>query len=253
MSVRSYVSIISLKYVGIVFKMNFGGIIMKIMILEDNIEINRILTELFHEEGYEVSSFYNAFDALKSFKSEKFSCVLTDLMLPIMNGEEFIKKIRTDYYGLIIAITAKVNESDKLHVLELGADDYITKPFNKKEVLLKVNNYFKKINKSNHKTSLNQGEFVYDFHDNTLTIDRNSITLTSMEYLTLGVFVKSINKIITRETILQTVYYDDVDIFDRVIDGHIKNLRKKIKEFTDTEYIVTVYGMGYKLVGEADE
>ena len=226
---------------------------MKIMILEDNIEINRILTKLFHDEGYEVTSFYNAFDALKSFKDIKFSCVLTDLMLPIMNGEEFIKKIRTDYYGLIIAITAKVNETDKLHVLELGADDYITKPFNKKEVLLKVNNYFKKINKSNHKTSLNQGEFVYNFHDNKLSINKNQITLTRIEYLMLGVLLKSINNIITREFILQSIYYDDVDVFDRVIDGHIKNLRKKIKGFTDTEYIKTVYGMGYKLVGEADE
>jgi len=226
---------------------------MKIMILEDNIEINRILTKLFHDEGYEVTSFYNAFDALKAFKDIKYSCVLTDLMLPIMNGEEFIKKIRTDYYGLIIAITAKVNEADKLHVLELGADDYITKPFNKKEVLLKVNNYFKKINKSNHKTSLNQGEFVYNFHDNKLSINKNYITLTRIEYQMLGILLKSINKIITREFILQSIYYDDVDVFDRVIDGHIKNLRKKIKGFTDTEYIKTVYGMGYKLVGEADE
>ena len=226
---------------------------MKIMILEDNVEINRILTELFQEEGYEVTSFYNAFDALKAFKDIKFSCVLTDLMLPIMNGEEFIKKIRTDYYGLIIAITAKANEADKLYVLELGADDYITKPFNKKEVLLKVNNYFKKINKSNHKISLNQGEFVYDYNDNKLSINKNQITLTRIEYLMLGVLLKSINKIITREFILQTIYYDDVNVFDRVIDGHIKNLRKKIKGFTDTEYIKTVYGMGYKLVGEADE
>ncbi len=226
---------------------------MKIMILEDNVEINRILTELFQEEGYEVTSFYNAFDALKAFKDIKFSCVLTDLMLPIMNGEEFIKKIRTDYYGLIIAITAKANEADKLYVLELGADDYITKPFNKKEVLLKVNNYFKKINKSNHKISLNQGEFVYDYNDNKLSINKKYITLTRIEYLMLGVLLKSINKIITREFILQTIYYDDVNVFDRVIDGHIKNLRKKIKGFTDTEYIKTVYGMGYKLVGEADE
>ena len=226
---------------------------MKIMILEDNIEINRIISESFQNEGYEVASFYNAFDAIEAFKHDKFHCVLTDLMLPIMSGEQFIKKIRVDYYGLIIAITAKVNDSDKLKVLELGADDYITKPFNKREVLLKVNNYIKKITRSNHTTSLNGGEFIYDFHNNNLRINKNEIILTSIEYLTLGELVKSLNKIITRESILQNIYYDDVDVFDRVIDGHIKKLRKKIKEHTATEYIKTVYGMGYKLVGVVDE
>jgi len=226
---------------------------MKILVLEDNVEINKILTNLFEEQGYSVSSFDNAFDALEAFQKEKFNCVLTDLMLPIMSGEEFIRKIRTDYYGLIIAITAKVKEDDKIAVLELGADDYITKPFNRKEVLIKVTNYFNKINKSNHKTSINKGEFIFNHHDNTLLINKELVTLTSVEYLTLTVLVKSINKIISRDTILHSVYFNDIDVFDRVIDGHIKNIRKKIRKHTDTEYIKTVYGMGYKLVGDVDE
>ncbi len=226
---------------------------MKIIILEDNVEINKILTNLFISEGYDVLSYSNAFDALKGFNENSVQCVLTDLMLPIMSGEEFIKKIRADYYGLIIAITAKTGEEDKLKVLELGADDYILKPFNKREVLLKVNNYFAKLNKSNHKTSLNQGEFIFNHHDNTLIVNKQSITLTSVEYLTLSVLLDSINKIISREAILNSIYSIDVEVFDRVIDGYIKNIRKKLKKHTNTEYIKTVYGLGYKLVGEIDE
>ncbi len=226
---------------------------MKILILEDNKDINAILTKLFTDEGFEVLSYDNAFDALKGFKSNKIHCVLTDLMLPIMSGEEFIKKIRPDYYGLIIAVTAKTSIEDKLQVLELGADDYILKPFNKREVLLKVKNYFMKLNRSNHVTSLNNGEFIFNHHNNTLKIHENSITLTSVEYLTLSTLIESLNKIISRESILNKIYSVDVDVFDRVIDGYIKNIRKKIKKYTDTEFIKTVYGLGYKLVGEADE
>lgn len=226
---------------------------MKILILEDNVQINKILTELFTKEGFEVFSFNNGFDALKEFKEHKISCVLTDLMLPIMSGEEFIKKIRPDYYGLIIAITAKTLEEDKIKVLELGADDYILKPFNKREVLLKVKNYFSKLNKRNHITSLNNGEFIFNHHDNSLLINKDTITLTSLEFLTLSAFIDSVNKIVSRKTLLDKVYFNEIEIFDRVIDGHIKNIRKKIKQFTDTEYIKTVYGLGYKLVGDVDE
>lgn len=226
---------------------------MKILVLEDNVEINKIITDLFTDEGYDVLSYNNAFDALNGFENNSIQCVLTDLMLPIMSGEEFIKKIRPDYYGLIIAITAKTKEEDKLKVLEFGADDYILKPFNKREVLLKVNNYFKKLNKNNHKTSLNNGDLIFNHHDNTLIVNKEVVTLTSLEYLTFDSLIGSINKIITRQSILDKVYFNEVEVFDRVIDGHIKNVRKKIKQYSNQEYIKTVYGLGYKLVGEVDE
>lgn len=226
---------------------------MKILIVEDNKGINDILTNLMKEEGYDVVSCNNAFDALKEFEEHSFFCVLTDLMMPIMSGEEFIKKIRTDYYGLIIAITAKTQLEDKLNVLTIGADDYIMKPFNKKEIILKVRNYANKINKSNHKQSLNGGEFVFNHHDNQLIVNQNIVNLTSVEFLIIKYFMKYLNKIISRDELMANVYYDDLDVFDRAVDGHIKNIRKKIKKYSDKEYIKTVYGLGYKLVGDADE
>ena len=226
---------------------------MQILVVDDSPEINKILTDMLQSDGYNVISCSNAFDALKTFQENKFFCVITDLMMPIMSGEEFIRKIRTDYYGLIIAVTAKTGMDDKLNVLSLGADDYIAKPFNKQEILLKVRNYANKINKSNHKTSLNDGEFIFNFHDNILQINDNIIKLTSVEFLVVKTFVNGLNRIISRDDIMSAVYYDDLEVFDRAIDGHIKNIRKKIKQYSDREYIKTVYGLGYKLVGESDE
>lgn len=226
---------------------------MNILIVEDNENINKILTNIMTSEGYNVTSCYNAFDAIEIFQSKSFFCVLTDLMMPVMSGEEFIKKIRVDYYGLIIAITAKTQLQDKLNVLKIGADDYIMKPFDKQEIIFKVRNYANKINKSNHIVRLNDGEFEFNYHDNKISVSRNEINLTSIEFLVLKYFLENLNKIVSREEIMNYVYYDDLDVFDRAIDGHIKNIRKKIKKHSDVDYIKTVYGLGYKMVGEVDE
>ena len=226
---------------------------MKILVVEDSKEINKILSNMFKDEGYEVISCFNAYEALKAFSNNKFFCVVTDLMMPIMSGEEFIKNIRPDYYGLIIAITAKTSIDDKLKVLGLGADDYIMKPFKKKEVILKIGNYAKKLNKSNHIVELNNGDFIFNYHDNLLKVHGIPIKLTSVEFLIIKYFIENLNKIIPREELMSVVYYDDLDVFDRAIDGHIKNLRKKIKQQSDQEYIKTVYGLGYKFVGDVNE
>lgn len=226
---------------------------MNILLVEDNKEINSILTKMLEMDGYKVTSCLNAFDALSAFAKEKYFCVITDLMMPIMSGEDFIRKIRTDYYGLIIAVTAKTRLTDKLNVLSIGADDYIVKPFSKDEILLKIRNYYNKLLKSNHKVSLNKGELVFNFHDNQLLIAGNIVTLTSVEYLIIKCFINNLNHIVSREDIMRDVYYDDLDVFDRAVDGHIKNIRKKISALVCTEYILTVYGLGYKLVGQIHE
>ncbi len=226
---------------------------MNILLVEDNKEINSILTEMLKVDGYSVTSCFNAIDALTAFAKDDFFCVITDLMMPVMSGEELIKKIRTDYYGLIIAVTAKTRLDDKLNVLSLGADDYIVKPFNKDEILLKIRNYYSKLIKSNHKVSLNKGELVFNFHDNQLLIAGQIVTLTSVEYLIVKYFINNLNRIVSRDDIMREVYYDDLDVFDRAIDGHIKNIRKKISAIVSTEYILTVYGLGYKLVGQIYE
>lgn len=225
---------------------------MKIMVVEDNVEINKILTTQLIKDGYEVLSFNNAFDAIKGFQENNIFCVLTDLTMPILSGEEFINMIRKDYYGLIIAITSKTSMEDKLNVLSIGADDYITKPFNIQEVLLKVRNYLNKINRSTHSTILNNGDFVFNHHNNELKICNELVTLTSVEFLILKRFIDSLNKIVSRSDIMSAVYYDNLEVFDRAIDGHIKNIRKKIKKYSTHEYIKTVYGLGYKLCGESN-
>lgn len=226
---------------------------MKILVVEDNIEINHIITNMLKKDGYEVTSCFNAIEALEAFSKDNYFCVVTDLMMPIMSGKELIKKIRVDYYGLIIAVTAKTGIDDKLNILSIGADDYIVKPFTKEEILLKIRNYHNKLMKSNHKVKLNNGEIIFNFHNNQLIVNNEIVNLTSIEYLIMKYFVNNLNRIISREELMRKVYYDDLDVFDRAIDGHIKNIRKKLSNLVDTKYIITVYGMGYKFIGEINE
>ncbi len=229
-----------------------GGF-MKILIIEDTKQINDILTGIFTSNGYEVVSVDNAFDGLKKLEEERIVCVLTDLMLPILSGEDFIKKIRQSYNGLIIAITAKTSLADKLNVLELGADDYIMKPFNKVEILLKVRNYFKKLETSSKRISLNSGDLVFTESNNLLIVNSNEVVLTSVEYILVKTMMTSLNRIQTRDELIHSIYLDDLEVFDRAIDGHIKNIRKKIKKYSSVKYIETVYGLGYKFIGDKDE
>jgi len=224
-----------------------------ILVLEDNQEINEILSNTLKDEGYTVFSCFNAFDALEVFADERIGLIISDLMLPIKSGEEFIEDIRKTSTVHIIAITAKVNTTDKLHTLTIGADDYITKPFNKQEVVIKVNNYFKKLQVKDVYISINSGKFKLNTDNNELIINNNTITLTSVEYIMLKKMLESLNKIINRESFLDTLNYNNFEVFDRVVDTHIKNIRGKIKKVSNDNYIKTVYGLGYKLTGDLDE
>ena len=225
---------------------------MNILVVEDNLEINKIITKMLQSEGYNVTSCTNAFDALKSFSKNDYFCVITDLMMPIMSGEELIEKLRPNYLGLIIAVTAKTGIDDKLYTLSIGADDYIIKPFNRNEILFKIKNYYNKFIQTRKNISFNNGELIFNFNDNQLIVCNNIVELTAIEFLIVKFFIQNVNQVLSRDQIMKNVYYEDFNVFDRAIDGHIKNIRKKIADFVSKKYIHTVYGLGYKFVGEID-
>lgn len=224
-----------------------------IIVLEDNKSINSILTNILLEEGYNVFPSFNAFDALKDFKENHIDCILTDLMLPIMSGEEFIEEIRKNSNVHIIIISAKTSNLDKLEGLKKGADDYLFKPFLEKEVVIKLENLFiKKDYKENIKT-FNKKEIVFQEGKTQIIFNNESISLTSIEYQMLQLLIQENNKVITRDQFLDVLYSFGEDVFDRVIDVHIRNIRKKIKKVYSKEVIKTVYGLGYSFIGDLDE
>ena len=224
-----------------------------IIVLEDNKDINQILTNILLKEGYNVFPSFNAFDALKDFKANHVDCILTDLMLPIMSGEEFIQEIRKESNVHIIIISAKTTNPDKLEGLKKGADDYLFKPFLEEEVIIKLENLFIKKDFKENITSFNKKEIVFQEGKPQIVINNDVISLTSVEYQMLRLLILENNKVITREQFLDVLYTFDDEVCDRVIDVHIRNIRKKIKKIYDKEIIKTVYGLGYSFIGDLDE
>lgn len=224
-----------------------------IIVLEDNKEINQILTNILLKEGYNVFPSFNAFDALKDFKKNHIDCILTDLMLPIMSGEEFIQEIRKESNVHIIIISAKTTNPDKLEGLKKGADDYLFKPFLEEEVVIKLENLFIKKDFKENITTFNKKEIVFQEGKTQIIIKNKVIPLTTVEYQMLRLLIQENNKVITREQFLDVLYTLDNEVFDRIIDVHIRNIRKKIKKVCDTELIKTIYGLGYSFIGDLDE
>lgn len=224
-----------------------------IIVLEDNREINRILTNILSKEGYNVLPSFNAFDALKDFKSNHIDCVITDLKLPIMSGEVFIQELRKKSNVHIIIISAKTTVSDKLEGLKKGADDYLYKPFLEEEVIIKLKNLFLKKDFKEGVMTFNDKEVVFQEGKTKIIINGFDISLTSVEYQMVRLLVKENDKVVTREKFLDMLYSLDDDVFDRVIDVHIRNIRKKINKVYNKELIKTIYGLGYSFVGELDD
>ncbi len=225
----------------------------KIIVLEDNKEINKILTDILLKEGYQVFPSFNAIKALEDFKEHHIDAILTDLMLPIMSGEEFIQEIRKISNVHIIVISAKTAIHEKLEGLKKGADDYLYKPFIEEEVIIKLENLF--IKKDYHESiiTLNNKTIKFQEGKNQLIINNEIIPLTSVEYLMLKLLFQEVNKVISREQFLDVLYLGEADVFDRVIDVHIRNIRAKIKKVHHQPLVKTVYGLGYTLVGEVDD
>jgi len=224
-----------------------------IIVLEDNKDINSILSNILLKAGYNVFPSFNAFDALKDFKQNRIDCILTDLMLPIMSGEEFIQEIRKESTVHIIIISAKTTTVDKLEGLKKGADDYLFKPFLEQEIIIKLENLFIKKDFKEHITTFNKKTIIFQEGKTQIIINNVEIPLTNVEYQMVRLLIQEYNKVISRVQFLDVLYSLDDDVFDRVVDVHIRNIRKKISTVYDKEIIKTVYGLGYSFVGDLDE
>lgn len=228
-------------------------ILKTILVLEDNKEINHFITKVLKDEGYQVFSAFDAFHAEDIFHQESIDLIVTDLMLPIKSGESFIKTIRKDSSIHIIIISAKSDLDDKLEGLKIGADDYLVKPFSKEELILKIRNYFKKQTKEEEKITMFNGDIVFSLENNVLLVKGHKVTLTAVEFQILKLLILHKDKVVSRTQILDYLYDYDIDVYDRVVDTHIKNIRKKIKQYYEYSFIKTVYGLGYTLVGEKND
>ena len=225
-----------------------------ILIVEDSIEINNLIYEKLLDNNYRAFRAFNAFEAMDIFNENEIDLVITDLMLPIKQGEDLIKDIRNKSSVYIIIISAKVDLENRLEGLTIGADDYVVKPFSAEELILKINNYFKRKSYKENRVSLNHGNFLFEYNNNIVTINNQKVELTSVEYLMLEALIRNSNQILSRQQLLESGFQNEHDVYDRVIDVHIKNIRAKFKVIDkEIEYIKTVYGLGYMFVGGKDD
>ncbi len=211
--------------------------------VEDDKDISKIINRTLSKQGYIVTSFDNGKDFLNEFNLNKPDMVLLDMMLPDYSGSELLQMLRSNPANddiQIIIISANGLITDKIDGLDLGADDYISKPFDLLELVARVNARFRKYKRTN----------IYEVKDITLNIDSheckkdgNIISLTVKEFEILEMLFKNRGKVVTRDEILTSIWGND-ELETRSIDMHIKSIRKKIE---DESLIETVYGLGYKV------
>tara|TARA_B110000116_G_scaffold8758_1_gene7307 strand:+ start:887 stop:1576 length:690 start_codon:yes stop_codon:yes gene_type:complete len=224
----------------------------KILVVEDDENVANLVTTYFKNEKWNVSKVFNGEEALEIAYENSYDLIILDLMLPKLSGLEFIKEYRKEFNTPVIMLTAKITEQDIIQGLDLGADDYLTKPFSPKELVSRAKAVFRRIDKQNifaEKKILSIKKLQIDVNLKIVLIDNKNVNLTPKEFSILQNLCSYPGKIYSRQEIIDTVFGFDFDGFDRTIDTHIANLRKKLKiADPHNEYVESVYGLGYRLV-----
>ncbi len=226
-----------------------------ILVVDDEPKLVEVVKSYLENDGYTVASAYTGKDALEIFDRVSPILVILDLMLPDLSGEEICISLRKKSRVPILMLTAKADEEHILNGLNLGADDYLTKPFSPRLLVARVKAILRRVGTEpvplSNLLSFNQGELVIDSLRHEVKKNGELVFLTPNEYRILMTLVKYPTKAFTREELILSALGDDYDGFNRVIDTHIKNIRQKLENDTRSpHYILTVHGIGYKFGGD---
>lgn len=219
-----------------------------VLVVEDEAKIARLICDYLEQAGYKATALERGDQVIPHIKRAMPDLILLDLMLPGLDGMEVCRKIRKFSSVPIIMITARVEEVDRLIGLELGADDYICKPFSPREVVARVRAVLRRLQPEFTEKILAVGPIRLDERTRLVTVNDIELNLTPSEFGLLKTMMTSPNKVFSRNELIHNTQGYAYEGYDRTIDTHIKNLRRKIGEaLPDREIIVTVYGVGYKL------
>ena len=216
-----------------------------VLIVEDEKKLANILIEYLQKDGFQTKHIAIGSEVIPWVKGHNPDLILLDLMLPEMNGKQICQEIRTFSSLPIIMVTAMVEEIDRLIGLELGADDYICKPFSPKEVTARVKAVLRRSDPDYIKNSTSKG-FQVNPDQYSITLAGQKLDLTPVEFRLLSMFIEYPNRVYNRDQILNKVFDDGRIVLDRTVDTHIKNLRQKLKALNpESDYIRSIYGIGY--------
>ncbi len=221
--------------------------------IDDDTGLCELLSEYLLSQGFEIQSVHDGEQGLKLAQANDYALILLDVMLPTLDGFEVLKQLRQTKLTPVIMLTAKGEDFDRIFGLELGADDYIPKPFNHRELLARVKAITRRIE---HINSLNINTtnkllvngVTINLAAREASIDENTLTLTGTEYEILALLCKNASQVVSKEQISEEVLGRRLASFDRSIDMHVSNIRKKIAEHIKTERIKTMRGSGYVFI-----
>ena len=222
-----------------------------ILIVEDDPDINKLLCKILEGAGYCCRPAFSGSEAMLLAERYHYDLVLLDLMLPGLSGEEFIAQVREKATMPIVVLSAKVGTEDRVHVLKLGADDFIPKPFENAEVLARVEAQLRRYKKFSAPAEaaavLTCGDLVLDRDAVTVTAAGQPVSLTALEFDILAALMSNPKKVFTRAQLYESVWGEEYVGDDNTVNVHISNLRAKLAKVSDAEYIRTVWGIGFKM------
>lgn len=219
-------------------------ILKNILIIDDDIHIGNMLEKILIKEGYIVSRAYSGTEALLVLSGSKPDLILLDLMLPGLDGRDVLPHIK----GIpVIVVSAKVDIDNKVDLLLEGAVDYVTKPFNTKELLARIAVHLRDEKNASNSSMLTFDDIILNTDTHIVTIETGEIKLTRTEYAILKLLMQNPTQVITKSFLLERISEDTPDCTESSLKMHISNLRKKLREINDKDYIEAVWGIGFKL------
>ncbi len=222
----------------------------RILLVDDEQSIQTLLSYPLRKDGYHVTSAQDGREALQRFEEARFDLVILDLMMPKLDGVEVCRELRSRSQVPIIMLTAKGSETDKVAGLEVGADDYITKPFSMREFRSRVKAALRRSRMAGDRQeeeTIDHGDLVIDFGRRMVTLRGEEIQVTYVEFEILGALARSPGRVLSRETLLEHVWGDSEYRDPRTVDVHIRHLREKLeKDPKEPEFLFTVRGVGYR-------
>ncbi|MBC2457421.1 response regulator [Clostridium beijerinckii] len=230
----------------------------KILVVDDEQNILDVIKAYLEKDGFDVITAMDGKSALDIYSNENIHLIVLDLMLPKMTGEEVCNRIRAISSVPIIMLTAKAEEYEKIEGISMGADDYLTKPFSVRELVVRVRALLRRAYRDFYPMAdiliFNNGDLEVDIKKMVVKKQGVVVNLTANEFKILIIFLSNPEQVFSREKLVEKAFGANYEGFDRTVDSYIKNIRQKIESnHKEPTYITTVYGMGYKFIPSNDE
>lgn len=225
----------------------------RLLLIDDDQDLNSLLSEYLSTQGYHVSQAFDGPCGLQKARENNFDVILLDVMLPGFDGFELLKQFRQTHLTPVIMLTAKGDDFDRIFGLELGADDYLAKPFNHRELLARIHAITRRIEfekQVEHKQSIEYNQVCINIAARSAVVDQHPLPLTGTEFAILQVLMENVGKVVSKDTLSQNVLGRKLAAFDRSIDMHVSNLRKKIAQHHEQNCIQTIRGTGYVFLAQ---